>query len=314
MNLRRSARVLARRLAERFGGLPRPSGLVDAPTAEAARDVARLWLRNSRPFGGPRVTDPSGEAVVCLTTHGARLNDAWVAIESIGRGEVKPARLILWLDRTTPLPARLRRLRRRGLEIEFTEPGNRVHTKYWPYLATQSLHRPLVLADDDIVYPPTWLAGLLRAHRQSPDLVIAYRAHVVGMIGDDFAPYVQWRSCDDDTASFAHFATSVSGQLLPVGLQHALRREGTAFRELAPTADDVWLHRTAVDAGIRTRQALPGQRHWPFTPGSQSDGLNAINVIGGANDRQLAAAHSAETRRRIAADIARREGIVDGSA
>lgn len=299
----RRARSALRRGAERFAGLPRPTGPVDSPTPAAARDVRDLWLRNSRPFGAPGVVDPGGKAVVSMTTHGARLRDVWVAIESIGRGTVLPRRIILWLDEPVRLPGRLRRLQARGLEVRVVAPGNRVHTKYWPYLETMPLDVPLVLADDDIVYPPTWLAVLLRAHEETPELVVAYRAHVVGMADGMMQPYAQWRSCDDDTSSFAHFATSVSGQVLPLALQRALRSEGTAFRQLAPTADDVWIHRTAVLTGIRTRQALPGQRHWPFVPGSQGGGLNALNVVGGANDRQLASSHTALTLQRIRDDL-----------
>ncbi|MBN9213838.1 MAG: hypothetical protein ABS62_03025 [Microbacterium sp. SCN 70-200] len=305
MPLVRRVRSFARGVAERYGGLPRPSSQVDTPTPEAAHDITRLWLRSSRPFGARRVTDSAGEAVICMTTRGRRLADVWVAIESIGRGTVRPARLILWLDEPRRLPARLKRLRARGIEIRFTPAGNRVHTKYWPYIESEPLERPLVLADDDIVYPPTWLEVLLREHHKTPDLVVAYRAHVIGMTGEDFTPYAQWRSCDDDTASFAHLATSVSGQVLPVALQRALHAEGVAFRELAPTNDDIWIHRTAVGAGIRTRQALPGQRHWPFVPGSQGEGLNIVNVVGGANDAQLATCHTAVTRQRIRDDIDR---------
>lgn len=291
------------RVSRRLPGMPRASGDVDASSREVTRDLRRLWGRNSNPFARRRIVDPTARVVVSMTTHGDRLRDVWVAIESIGRGTSLPARLILWLDQPREIPHRLRVLQRRGLEVRFVDAGNRVHTKYWPYLESAELETPLVLADDDIIYPPNWLAGLLHAHRETPELVVAYRAHVVGMSGEEFVPYVQWRSCDDDSASFAHFATTVSGQLLPVELQRALRDGGTSFRTVAPTSDDLWIHRTAVTAGIRTRQALPGQRHWPFVPGSQAGGLNAVNVIGGANDRQMAAAHSPTTRRRIRVDL-----------
>lgn len=305
------ARRLGRRAAERFAGLPRPTGPVDTPPPDVAHDITRLWLRNSRPFGAPALTDPDGEAVVTMTTHGARIRDVWVALESVGRGTVRPSRLILWLDAPTRLPRRLRRMVRRGLEVRETEPGNGVHTKYWPYLQSTASTVPLALADDDIVYPPSWLEALLTAHRESPELVVAYRAHLIELDGEDLAPYAGWRSCDDDSASFAHFATSVSGQILPAALQQALRAEGTQFRDAAPTADDVWLHRTAVLAGIRTRQVLPGQRHWWFVPGSQGTGLNAVNVVGGGNDRQLRATHTPTTMARIRADLAAEQGTAD---
>lgn len=298
-------RGVLRTAAVRLAGLPHTEGTVDSPPPDVAGDITKLWLRNSNPFSRARVSHPDGGADVTMTTHGERLRDVWLAVESIGRGTVKPRRLILWLDDPAArLPRRLRRLRRRGLEVLRTDPGLGVHTKYWPYLATQPLEVPLVLGDDDIVYPPTWLEGLLAAQAQSPDCAVAYRVHTVGFAADGgFAPYAQWRSCESDQPSYAHFATSVSGQLLPVEFQRALRAEGTAFRSLAPTADDVWLHRTAVLSGFRTRQVAPGQQHWWFIPGSQTTGLNAVNVVGGANDRQLRASHTRLTRERIRGDL-----------
>lgn len=283
--------------------MPRASGAVDTASREVYRDLRGLWWRNTNPFESRRIVDPAAHVVVSMTTHGERLRDVWIAIESIGRGAALPSRMVLWLDQPVELPRRIRVLQRRGLEVRFVDAGNRVHTKYWPYLESSALDSSLVLADDDIIYPASWLEDLWHAHTQTPDLVVAYRAHVIGMRGEEFLPYAQWRSCDDDRPSFGHFATTVSGQLLPVTVQRALVAEGTAFRSLAPTNDDLWIHRTAVMAGVRTRQALPGQRHWPFVPGSQIAGLNTVNVAGGANDRQMAAAHTPVTRQRIGADL-----------
>lgn len=300
-----SARVRARlrALATRFGGLPHSEGTVDSPPPEVAGDITALWKRNSNPLTRDRIVDPTTPAAVTMTTHGVRIDDVWLAIESIGRGTVRPGRIVLWLDGDEPLPRRLRRLERRGLEVRRTAPGLKVHTKYYPFVAGEGEVPALVLADDDIVYPPDWLEGLLRAQRATPEHVIAYRAHVVGF--DDhggFAPYTQWRSCDTDVPSYAHFATSVSGQILPPVLQRALKDAGTAFLELAPTADDIWLHATAVRAGLRTRQVIAGQRHWWFIPGSQETGLNAVNVRDGGNDRQMRATHDARTIARMISD------------
>lgn len=101
------------------------------------------------------------------------------------------------------------------------------------------------------------------------------------------------------------FATSVSGQLLPPKLQQQLRAEGRRFLELAPKADDVWLHYTEVAHGWRIRQVTDQSQNYPFVPATQSIALNATNVFEGGNDRQLAACHTEATRSRIAADAER---------
>ncbi|MBN6777172.1 hypothetical protein JRG19_01230 [Pseudoclavibacter alba] len=62
-------------------------------------------------------------------------------------------------------------------------------------------------------------------------------------------PYTTWQPVQSTEASFHHFATSVSAQLLPPKLQQQLRAEGRRFLELAPKADDVWLHYMEVAHG-----------------------------------------------------------------
>lgn len=292
-------RALGRAAAVRFGGLPHSTGTVDSPPPAVAGDITSLWRRNL--LTRSTVVDPLATEIVTMTTHGERLRDVWLAIESIARGSVLPRRLTLWLD-TEPrrLPWRLRRLQRRGLEVLFTESGLGVHTKYWPYLTTQVITGPLVTGDDDIVYPPTWLEVLREQHRIAPGCVISYRSHLIEMTSPDvFAPYTSWPPCDSAEPSYAHFATSVSGQLIPPTLQVAIRDDGPGFLELSPTADDIWLHRAAVLHGFPTKQITAGHQHWWFIPGSQTTGLNAVNVFDGGNDRQMAAAHTSETRSRI---------------
>ncbi|MFT3798448.1 hypothetical protein [Microbacterium sp.] len=301
----RHPRASLRRALARYGGLPHSVGTIDSPTPETARRVRRLWLRNA--FSRAPIVDARAAEVVTMTSYGPRLGDAWVALESIGDGTALPRRIMLWLD--APLdrtPWRLRRLQRRGLEILHTEPGLGVHTKYWPYLTTAALEGPLVTSDDDVLYPAHWLAALRAAHSQEPELVLAHRTKTILMSGpDDFAPYIEWPVTTETLPSYAIFATSVSGQLLPAALQQAIRDDGPGFLDAAPAADDVWIHSAAVRHGYRTRQLTAVAEHWPFVPGSQKVALNYSNVFGGENDPQLRNSHSAATRARIWEDLTR---------
>lgn len=303
----RRARLAAREGAVRFLGLPHAEGTVDAPSSEVAGELTALWRANS--LGRRRAVDPEGEAVVSMTTHGPRLAQAWVALESIAQGEVRPRRLILWLDeRPARLPWRLRRLVARGVEVLDAPKGLGVYTKFWAHLeSADPLERPLVLADDDMVYPREWLAELLAAHRAHPEDAIAHRAHAIPVERDAdgtvrFGPYTSWQPVASTAASHAHFATSVSGQLLPPGLQKALRAEGRRFLELAPKADDVWIHWVEVRHGWRVRQVADRSRNYAFVPATQTVALNATNVFQGGNDRQLAACHDAATLAKVADD------------
>ncbi|MCJ1686524.1 hypothetical protein [Rathayibacter sp. VKM Ac-2927] len=255
------------------------------------------------------VVDPAGEVVVTMTTHGERIRRVHVAIESIARGSARPARLVLWLDDPalfTALPASLERLRRRGLEIRLVD-GYRVHTKYYPHLLSgRAGERDLVTSDDDIVYPRSWLRGLLDARSRYPrETVLCYRAHRVLVADGVVAPYTSWPPVADTRAGFDVFGTSVSGQLFPSELMVAIAEHGDAFREVAPDADDIWLHVRAVDAGYRVAQIEPAAELFPFVPRTQQTGLYLVNYWDGGNDRQAGASYTPEVTARIAADADR---------
>lgn len=261
----------------------------DRPSVELLREIAGLRAQNLR--SRAPVVDPLGDAVVTMTTHGERIRLVWVALESIARGRARPRRLILFLDEpefARPLPSPLRRLQRRGLEILPAAPGLGVHAKYWPYVSSILHHElPLVVSDDDMIYPGRWLRVLVDAHRARPGLVHAFRAHQIPCEGGALRPYRDWRPASGTAASFAHFGTGVSGQLLPAALLERLRDEGERFLGSAPTADDVWINAVAVRHGIRTAQVEAQSRNFPFVPATQATGLYRTNVAGSQNDVQL---------------------------
>lgn len=97
----------------------------------------------------------------------------------------------------------------------------------------------------------------------------------------------------------------MSGQLLPPALLDALAARGEAFRDVAPRADDLWIHATAVAEGIRVAQASEESANYPFIPGSQASSLQATNVWDGGNDRQAAATYRPSELERIVADARR---------
>ncbi|KQQ03843.1 MULTISPECIES: hypothetical protein [unclassified Rathayibacter] len=278
---------------------------IDHPGSLAfRRELLMLELANR--FSRRAVTDPDGEVVVTMTTHGERIHRVHVALESIARGSARPARLVLWLDDpalVAALPVSLRRLRRRGLEIRLVE-GHRVHTKYYPHLLSgRAGERDLVTSDDDIVYPRHWLRGLLDARARYPrETVLCYRAHRVAVVDGVVAPYTSWRPVADTRARFDVFGTSVSGQLFPSELMEAVAAHGDAFREVAPDADDIWLHVRAVDAGYRVAQIQPEAELFPFVPRTQQSGLYLVNYWDGGNDRQAGATYTPAVTERIAAD------------
>lgn len=217
----------------------------------------RLRVRNLRS------ADPivgSGDANVSMTSYGKRIASVWKTIETIGLGTVKPRRVILWLDDGAAVadpPASLRRLQARGLEIRRCRDYG-PHKKYFPYVNAVLPNEPertLVTADDDVYYPPSWLAELLAAHR--PHEVTAFRARI-----RSDAPYGSWPLCRTSEPSEHVFATGVSGVAYPPELLHTLKAHGDAFTKVCPRADDYWLHYAAVATGIPIRQVRDVAAYW----------------------------------------------------
>lgn len=241
------------------------------------------------------VVDSEGTCDVSLTSFGPRIGSVHLAVESIAAGAVRPRTLTLWLsedEAQDPLPPPLRRLRVRGLRIAATHDWG-AHKKYYPHVSTGDLVRPLVTADDDVFYPRDWLAGLLEAHAETPDAVVAHRAHRFRLEGGRPAPYASWARCTTTTPGPDVFPTGVSGVLYPEAMLQALRDAGDTFIETAPRADDVWLHATALRHGIPVRQTGPRTKLYVAVGGTQRSGLKHSNVEGGGNDGQIRATYSA---------------------
>ena len=245
--------------------------------------------------------------LVTLTTHGRRLASVHLAIESIGAGELRPHRIVLWLsgtDAIDPLPRALRRQRARGLEIRLSEDFG-PHTKYYPLLeAEHDLQGAVVTADDDVIYPKFWLAGLAAAFAKFPEHINCYRARRIQFDGPGMAPYLRWRLCDSTDASFQNFATGVSGAIYPPRFCSVLREAGRKFLERCPKNDDIWLHLCALRTGYRVRQILAKAQDFPEIPGSQAQSLWSFNQGVGGNDAQIAQTYETANLALLRSEIA----------
>lgn len=240
---------------------------------------------------------------VSLTTYGRRIDAAAMAIESIGRGSSKPSRITLWLDDPDlyiALPSALRRLERRGLEVLLTDNLG-PHTKYFPYVESVQGHQlPLVTADDDIMYPRYWLRRLHDAHLEHPASVNCHWASKILLDDGKLDSYHTWPNCKDTEPSFSNFGLGVSGIIYPPELLSELAKQGTAFRQLSPTADDVWLHWVALRSGYPVRQISSTPRHFALIPGTQDQALmKTNNVEGSGNDAWIRGLYSENDRRKL---------------
>ncbi|WP_315808216.1 hypothetical protein [Pseudomonas sp. C9-3] len=246
-------------------------------------------------FGTKKVLGEGGP-VVSLTSYSTRLRKVHITLESIAAGSLLPSRLILWVDEEktlADLPAPLRRLQARGLEVKRCNNYG-PHKKYFPYVQGERIGAPLVTADDDVLYPDGWLAGLQAAHEQTPQQVVCYMAKRIGIEAGVIQPYHGWVTQLGKAPSVGNFAIGVSGVLYPAALQEVLKREGEAFMQITPKADDIWLHWHALRAGVAVRQISDSDEHFLSVPGTQDIALYSQNLKQGGNDQVIAKLYTAD--------------------
>lgn len=234
--------------------------------------------------------------IVSLTTHGKRLHEVYLTIESIMQGTIKPNRIILWLDKDVekrPLPLMLRRQQERGLEILYNERNIRSFTKLIPTLRLCP-DAIIVTIDDDMFYQPDMLEGLLNAHKMYPNDVLANRVDTI-VLGSDGKPLtcLKWKLFQKPKDILPlNVALGVEGVLYP---PHAFDDEvfnEDVFLSICSTADDLWFKAMELKAGTGVRHVYT---HYERGGGAipnltlQDIGLQQINenVNDCRNDIQL---------------------------
>ncbi len=273
--------------------------------------IGRRWVARAafalltRMNDGGTASILGGGPPVSLTTYGRRIPTAFASIESIGLGRVRPSRVVLWVDSAdalADLDPRLARLVDRGLEVRLSANFG-PHTKYYPYVSELwDGASTLVTADDDIIYPPGWLARLQRASTRFPNDVHCHRAHVVDVQEGAVTSYSSWAPCRSTAPDPRNFATGVSGVIYPRRMLALLGGRDAEFMQACPRADDVWLHFVAVDNGIGVRQVRRQGRHFPVAKNTQVENLQQHNVAGQGNDRQIQATYSTSAIRILSGD------------
>lgn len=253
--------------------------------------------------------------VVSLTSYGKRLQSVYIVIESIARGTARPTRLILWVDDTNLFqnpPRALRRLQGRNLEIRLCENYGS-HKKYYPALEIMKSgnYERLITADDDAMYPRRWLTRLSAAQQESPGAVVAYRARKVRLTADGFAPWKEWPLVREITPRLTHVGIGEAGVSYPRHVIYALISRGESFKAVAPRADDIWLHSTAVSVGVPTRQVSQKPLQPLMVPGSQAIALAHSNISGGENDTQIAATYSSHDLEVLRAELQAHDALTN---
>lgn len=199
------------------------------------------------------------EIIVSLTSYGRRINEVYLAIESIMQGTVKPNRIILWLAedefKGKTLPITLQRQQTRGLQVEFCQ-DIKSYKKIIPAME-RFPEACIVTIDDDLMYEFDLLENLIRTHKENPSDICACRMHRITLNNQNQPnSYLHWDlQIYPDSKSNRHFLTSGGGTLFP---PHCFILEffnQEAYMSLCPNADDIWINAMIWKSGKRIAKA-----------------------------------------------------------
>ncbi|MAY39907.1 MAG: hypothetical protein CMN82_14000 [Spongiibacter sp.] len=236
--------------------------------------------------------------VVSLTSFGQRIHDVFLTVESLFQQSLKADKVVLWLSadefNEESLPAVLKKQRERGLEIHFVPEDLGPYTKFY-YALERYPDALLVTVDDDILYPLDLLDQLYIAHLLEPNKIHCGRAHRIAVDKNgDLLPYKQWwRHSNEPESSLLIMPTGVGGVLYFPGCLDPEVTNKSAFKRLAPRADDVWLKAMSLKRGTECR-VFAQYGEWvlrnPTIIGSQEVSLKRRNKGSRhGNDQQIAA-------------------------
>lgn len=164
--------------------------------------------------------------------------------------------------------------------VENTGP----YRKLLPALDLANDDDVIVTVDDDVIYHSGWLEALLDLSTRYPDDVVCVRARRMRR-----APLGNWQNYKN-WSSAKHFMRGM--HLLPTGCSGVLYKKhlldlgflaDTAFKALAPTADDLWFRMAGMLQG--TRITVDPRIGKQVTLTAHEHGLEQFNELSARVDR-----------------------------
>lgn len=180
--------------------------------------------------------------IISLTAEREDFKTLPITIYSLLNQNLKPDRIILWLDKDsedlTYLPYNITQFVKNGLEIKFIENLGNYNKTFYPI--KEFKNSIIVTTDNNIYYPKNWLNKLYLSYITNPDDIHIHKATKV-LYSNEILPREQWkRTIKNESAEYYNFPISSGGILYPPNCfsKEALRED--IFRKYAPTEDSSW--------------------------------------------------------------------------
>jgi hypothetical protein len=225
--------------------VPRRAQTLEARTALAMR----MTRSRTRPVGGD-----DGTVIVSMTSHPARIRNAWMALESLLRQDLRPIRIVLTLSEeefpSRRLPKVYRRLMKRGVEVLWTPKNIRSFKKLLP-VAAENPSSTIVTVDDDKLFAPDRIAAVVTASGAHPEAIVGAQGWEMRTVSGRLEWSNGWERADLNTPSDAIFLTSGTATLYPPGSLSDVLHDYELANRLVPTNDDMWFWAMARLAGTK---------------------------------------------------------------
>ena len=202
------------------------------------------------------------KVIVSLTSFPARLNVVHYGIKALMCQTYKPDRIILWLTeeecKDIAIPSELEELCKYGLEIKYASENLRPHNKLY-YTLQENADAVVISVDDDNVYSLKLVEKLMAAHEKYPNYICCNMAHEITLKNGAPDKYDNWNggAIGKSGVSDLFVALGVGGVLYPAGCFDKEYFNKKLIKDLALTADDIWLKFTELRMGIKVLKISP---------------------------------------------------------
>ncbi|MEL6918857.1 MAG: glycosyltransferase, partial [Bacteroidota bacterium] len=218
--------------------------------------------------------------VISLTSIPSRLNIVHIVIRSLLNQDVRPKKIILWLnnDLIDHIPYKLKKLEGNTFEIGFSELTCS-HRKLVHALETFP-KEIIVTCDDDLIYTSSWLRRLYQEHKKNGTSIIANQTRYISYDEQGtLLPYRKW--VYDNKTVFnkdAVLPIGAGGVLYPVNSLFKMVCDRELFLKLTPKADDLWFKAMSFLQGTTSITSKNAKGKPVPILGSQWESLKKSNV------------------------------------
>jgi len=220
------------------------------------------------------------DVVVSLTSFPARINNAWLAIESIFQQTIQPNRIVLVLAEDEfperKIPRHLSKQVGRGLEILWTEINYRSYDKLLPVLR-RFPNSIVITVDDDKILPTNLVADLLDDAKNFPGSIVGYRGWELTARNGSVEFGKGWQRASPQSPPDRVFLPGNGGILYPPQSLHPAVYDIEAAMRIAPSSDDIWFWACSVKNGT-PRRCLGGPPHISIHGQDRTPALKNVNI------------------------------------